>query len=293
MTNKLLHYKNGVFAYTFATAVMLGVSVVVSLLNLNGISTSDGVNFWLINGAYSICLGGVALLILRLTKQPLLQTLGIKKDVFGVKKIITLIALVVVLLNVMAVVNNWFASLLTRWGCNLPSGVTREQILANPILAVVVACILPAINEELIFRGLLAKGLAQKLGNLPAVLLTGLLFALFHGSPLQTLHQFVLGCLLSMVAISSGSVVLPVLAHLFNNVVALVLALYVEPTNFYVHYKWLVLGIGGALLAALGYLCIRQFKLPQSQVEKANTSPTDLLLVAVGLFSIYLWVGAL
>lgn len=273
--------------------VMLGMGVVMAMLKLNGVTTDDGINFWLLNGAYSLCLGAVALLILRLSKQPILPTLGVSKDVFNVKKIVVLLATVFVLLNVMAVVNNWFVDLLIGWGCNPPSAVTREQIVANPVMAVIVACILPAINEELIFRGLLAKGLAQKLGNVASVLLTGLLFAIFHGSPAQTLHQFILGCILSWVALSTNSVILPVVAHFFNNLAALLLALYVEPTSFYNNYSWLVLAVGGVLLVALSYLCYRQFKLPQSKGEKTNTSPFDLLLVATAVFAIYLWVTAL
>ena len=293
MTNNLTRYKNGVLAYTFSLAVVLGVGVAIAYLQMGGVQTDSGINFWLINGAYSICLGLVALLILRLTKQPIKQSLGLTKDALNAKKLLVLLTTVFVLLNVAAVVNNWFIDLLTSWGCNLPSSVTSEQIKANPVLAVVVACILPAINEELVFRGLLCSGLKEKLGNLPAVLLTGLLFALFHGNPAQTLHQFALGCLLSMVALSTKSVVLPVVAHLFNNLTTLVLAMYVEPTNFYSDNKWLVLAVGGLLLVALVYLCTRQFKLDQRKTEKVNSAMYDLLLIATAGMSIYLWVTAL
>ena len=183
LTNNLTRYKNGVLAYTFSLAVVLGVGVAMAYLQMGGVQTDSGINFWLINGAYSICLGLVALLILKLTKQPIKQSLGLTKDAFNAKKLLVLLATVFVLLNVAAVVNNWFIDLLTSWGCNLQmSSVTSEQIKANPVLAVVVACILPAINEELVFRGLLCSGLKEKLGNLPAVLLTGLLFALFNSS---------------------------------------------------------------------------------------------------------------
>ena len=154
MTNNLTRYKNGVLAYTFSLAVLLGVGVAIAYLQMGGVQTDSGINFWLINGAYSICLGLVALLILRLTKQPIKQSLGLTKEAFNAKQLLVLLATVFVLLNVAAVVNNWFIDLLISWGCNLPSSVTSEQIKANPVLAVVVACILPAINEELVFRGL-------------------------------------------------------------------------------------------------------------------------------------------
>ena len=199
-------------------ATLIGFSILLTTLGQSGIQTNQGVNFWLFNGAYSICLGVVAVLILVFTKQPIKQSLGLDKKPFSVSQLLVLLGVVFVLLNLSVVVNKWFLQMLQGWGLDVKtSSVTSEQILQNPVLALVVACVLPAINEELVFRGLVVKGISQKLGNVASVLITGFLFALFHGSPAQTLHQFVLGCVLSYVAISTQSVVLPVIAHFFNN----------------------------------------------------------------------------
>ncbi len=294
MTNPLTTYKNSSLAYAFGLATMLGFSVLLTLLQQNGVLVSEGLNFWLINGAYSLCLGAVGLLILKLSKQPVKQTLGIRKQAFSPKIAVLLCVMAVVLLNVSVVANDWFLQLLTKLGCDVTTKpITNQQILQNPVLAVVVACILPAINEELLFRGLIAKGLQTRLGNTTAIVLTGLLFALFHGSPAQTLHQFAFGSMLAYVAIATQSIILPVIAHLCNNLAAMLLALYVEPTGVYqTHGIWFVL-IGGAILAVLAYVFNRQIKLPQPTKQKINAPAFDLLMLATSALCVYLWVGAL
>ena len=294
LTNTLTTYKNSVLAYAFGFATLIGFSVLSTIMQQNGVPTQQGVNFWLINGAYSLCLGVVALLILMLSKQPVKQTLGLDKKAFGVDKAVLLCATVFVMINVTVVLNSWFVQFLTTLGCNVKSyAVSTEQILQNPLLAVVVGCILPAINEELLFRGLIVKGLNSKMGNAAAVVVSGLLFALFHANPAQTLHQFALGCLLALVAISTQSVVLPVIAHLFNNLAVLALALYVEPTGVYTQYSYWIVAVGAVVLAGLIWLVVRQFKTNKIVVEKQNTSAYDLLLVATAAFGVYLWAGAL
>ena len=76
--------------------------------------------------------------------------------------------------------------------------------------------VLPAFFEELIFRGLLLKGM-RVFGIAGAVLLNGALFALYHQNPAQTLYQFCCGAAFALVAIRAGSILPTVLSHFLNN----------------------------------------------------------------------------
>lgn len=86
----------------------------------------------------------------------------------------------------------------------------------------VVVALLPAIFEEIMFRGVLLDGL-KNFGEAGAVLLCGALFALYHQNPAQTLYQFCCGAAFALIAVRSGSVLPTMLSHFFNN--ALILAL--------------------------------------------------------------------
>ena len=86
-----------------------------------------------------------------------------------------------------------------------------------------VVAVLPAIFEEIIFRGFLLRGL-KSFGEVGAILLCGGLFALYHQNPAQTLYQFCCGAAFALVALRAGSVLPTVVSHFFNN--ALIVTLY-------------------------------------------------------------------
>lgn len=104
-----------------------------------------------------------------------------------------------------------------------------EPVLKNPasageyLLAFLCAALVPALSEELMFRGLLLKWLRGKLGPLRAVVLSGALFALFHLSLQGMAALLLIGVFLSALAVRSGGLVLPALFHLVYNAAAIVL----------------------------------------------------------------------
>ena len=82
--------------------------------------------------------------------------------------------------------------------------------------------VLPAVFEEILFRGILLGGL-RSFRPVYAVLLCGGLFALFHQNPAQTLYQFCCGTAFALVALKAGSVLPTMFAHFLNNALILIL----------------------------------------------------------------------
>lgn len=77
-------------------------------------------------------------------------------------------------------------------------------------------CLLPALLEELFFRGLILSLLWQRMGG-GAIWLSALMFALAHGSLYQAPYAFVGGVFLALAAAVGGSVAIPFLFHFANN----------------------------------------------------------------------------
>lgn len=90
--------------------------------------------------------------------------------------------------------------------------------------SLLVIALLPAIFEELAFRGLILFNLRKDAGDIRSVFIVGFVFALFHGSPEQTVYQFICGCIFALLAIRSGSVLPGMLIHFLNNAAVLVLS---------------------------------------------------------------------
>lgn len=90
---------------------------------------------------------------------------------------------------------------------------------AELFLQFVVLCVLPAITEELFFRGAL-QGLLRPCGSAAAIFGPALLFALLHLDPIQGLTALVCAVFLGWLAERSGSILPGMLLHFVNNCIA-------------------------------------------------------------------------
>jgi len=89
------------------------------------------------------------------------------------------------------------------------------------LLNLLIVAVIPAIGEELLFRGILQKIFIQWTGKVfLGVAITSLAFALLHFQFLSVLPRFVLGMILGYVFVWSGSLWMPIIAHFVNNAFA-------------------------------------------------------------------------
>jgi membrane protease YdiL (CAAX protease family) len=78
-----------------------------------------------------------------------------------------------------------------------------------------------AVSEELLCRGFLQAAFLRRIGPLPAIAATSVLFMLLHILPLPSF--LAAGLVLGISAMASRSIVVPVVVHFLNNTAALVL----------------------------------------------------------------------
>ena len=89
--------------------------------------------------------------------------------------------------------------------------------------------LLPAIGEELIFRGLLHKIFLRWTGNVHiAIIVTGLLFSLMHLQFYGLFPRWLLGVMFGYMLVWSGTIWLPVFAHFVNNAVIVVIFYFIH-----------------------------------------------------------------
>lgn len=119
--------------------------------------------------------------------------------------------------------NGYFIDLLSLIGYSSP-GVPVPSLEGWGLLpAILVIALLPALFEELLFRGILARGMhGGGWGLVPSVLLAGAMFSLYHGNPEQTVYQFFCGACFTLIALRSGSILPTMVAHFLNNAVILI-----------------------------------------------------------------------
>ncbi|MBO5488910.1 MAG: CPBP family intramembrane metalloprotease, partial [Eubacterium sp.] len=98
-------------------------------------------------------------------------------------------------------------------------GYTYGQVLGDvpfPVALLVIA-VLPAICEEMMFRGYLLTSFSGKMKAFPAMLLVAGLFACSHMSLIKLLPTFVLGMALCYAVYQTKSIVCSALMHFLNN----------------------------------------------------------------------------
>jgi membrane protease YdiL (CAAX protease family) len=81
------------------------------------------------------------------------------------------------------------------------------------------------IVEELLFRGVIFKGLGTKLPLWPSILVSGFVFAMVHVSAATLLPLWILGAAFAWVYAKTGSILAPVSMHFLFNALNLVLCL--------------------------------------------------------------------
>ena len=94
----------------------------------------------------------------------------------------------------------------------------------SPWILIPVAAVLPAICEEAIMRGAILSSFRSWKRDWLIVLVVGIIFGIFHLSPLRFLSTSVLGMLLAYLMVKRNNILLPVLMHFLNNLVAVLLS---------------------------------------------------------------------
>jgi uncharacterized protein len=152
----------------------------------------------------------------------------------------------------------------------------HDKLLSRILLLVIIA----PLTEELLFRGIILRGLLSRHRPAVAVVLTALLFAALHCNPWQFLSPLFLGIAFGWFYLRTGSVGLCVLAHAFSNGLVIVLpmlpldipGLVDTPDNAKTAFQPWWLDLCGLGLLLFGLWTFRRAA-PAAQTPEAQTPP--------------------
>lgn len=85
------------------------------------------------------------------------------------------------------------------------------------ILSIIVIGIIPALTEELFFRGLVLDGFKNNYSKRKAIIISALLFGIIHLNPWQFYSGFIFGLIAAWICIKTNSILLCLFIHFFNN----------------------------------------------------------------------------
>lgn len=175
-------------------------------------------------------------------------------------------------------------SLLLRGGYTPPATVSLPSSSVALFLCLIATCVVPAIGEELLFRGLI-QSLFRGWGDWFAILVTSLFFSLLHRDLSQVPSIFAMSVFLGYLAVRFDSLIPSMVLHLANNLSSFLLvwakasldqtsALGLFATLFTIY-------IGCGILALVVALRHRVFvPLPHRRRQKGQMSLAERLIYA-------------
>ncbi len=210
----------------------------------------------------------------------------------GVKFIPPALLLSIGMLLGLGYVNDAIANLFKGWGLNVSSLSVPLDTVGQFVLFSVILAVLPAVFEELFFRGLILNSL-NGIKRVYAVLISALCFALYHGSVAQLVYQFIYGVALGFLFVTAKSILPCVVAHFINNFAVLLLNFL--KVNLDLYSLWIIaLGVFClAVFSAIIFLVLRKNK---EEIEEKTDSLKNFLFpsaIFAFLVCISLAIGSL
>lgn len=215
----------GGIVFSAAVAAFVLLSVIFSVIVLATGLPQDSEAYIYIS--YLVAPAAVAISVpmaLKFRRTPFKGLIHIKMEAkAGAKWCAVAVLLAFGLLFSLSWINVGFAALLESWGYEDTSGYFPDLSGGRVALALLVMAVIPALFEESLFRGVILGNIRGEAGELNSVFLTGMCFALFHASAVQTLYQFICGCVFALLALRARSLVPCMLAHFLNNAAIIIL----------------------------------------------------------------------
>ncbi len=134
-----------------------------------------------------------------------------------------------IMLGIM-VLGSFVGDLLTRLISELGFTFYNQSFLyggsaAYQIMGFVKIVILPAIVEEIVFRGILMQSLRRH-GDGFALIVSAVFFAIFHTNPAQIPYAFISGIIIGYFVLRTGSVTTGIVIHFTSNAMAFFLSVF-------------------------------------------------------------------
>ena len=163
----------------------------------------------------------------------------------------------------------------------LPFDLTQKSYFISLISLV----ILPAICEELLFRGIILKGL-KKHGKAFSILISAIMFSIFHMAISQTVYPLLMGILLGVIMYNENNIYYCIAVHMANNFTSLTLS-YLKISLVFNHWSYWILA-AFALIIFTTIILVATFKNNKEKAE-INSSHKKILTLSLTVM-LALWI---
>ena len=140
----------------------------------------------------------------------------------------TIIPVIVGTMMLNAVINSFMppqGSAYNSFMSNLASNKLYVVLFLIPIVFIA------PVTEELVFRGMILRGLSGNYSAKTAILISATLFSLMHLNLAQIPNAFILGVIFAILMIHSRNILYVIIYHLLNNFLVTFLLFFIDPND--------------------------------------------------------------
>ena len=127
---------------------------------------------------------------------------------------------------------NHFEWFVTKIGYSSDTDPFTLNSVKDLLICYVSLALIPAVCEELLFRGVIINCLKHK-GQVFAVVLSSIMFSIFHFSPIQLIYPLCWGLLLGIVYLRTKNIIFPMIMHFINNALSLTLQFFISSSEVF------------------------------------------------------------
>jgi len=216
----------------------IGVSITDAILSACGKTTSSIEIFWdsasgyLLKSIY-LNLAFIGLFVWyfkAIGKQNLLQ----KPNKHTLKYVSICIVIGIATIFLLSGTLNYFELFLTKIGLGSSADAIELNSLGDYLISLVSLALIPAVCEELMFRGVLINSLKHK-GHIFAIVFSSLMFAIFHFSPSQLIYPICFGLIFGIVFLRTNNIIFTILLHFINNALSLSIQYFSNSSGAFTH----------------------------------------------------------
>ena len=184
---------------------------------------------WTMQGVLYVFLAFVVFFYHKKNGISLIKANGLDKKL-KVLDYIVAVALGVGMLFAFLIFTFLFSYFLQQVGYKDTASYFKVDSVGTFILGIIIIGVLPAVTEEIVFRGAVFKGYSKVFKVIPAVLLSALFFMLMHMNVPQFINALLTGILMAFIVKFTGNVLVTMIMHFINNF-TIILLTYIESFN--------------------------------------------------------------
>ena len=203
---------------------------VIFLLSGLGFSVNTADTFWgLPHTLFLFVYAGIYIVMMGVPLWMAALCFGVRRNPFGMhQKVRPAVFTAAVLLGMAGttlanLLTNTWISVWSFFGVELQNIDTFvEKSVFSLVMNLIIFAVLPALLEEMVFRGFVLQAL-RGMGDPAAIVISAMLFGLMHANMLQLPFAFLLGLVMGWLVVKTGNIWVAVTIHFLNNGLSMVM----------------------------------------------------------------------